>query len=159
MRIAIISSLIIGLLGFSAGWHFASKKERKVIENLSLIGVVDNLTVIRSIQTGDTEGVLFIADASIEGHLNKIREYAGANNSKEFQKRKIHILNGVGIVWQNNLFSSADWRENKYAWNKVWRKPRKENIELIQWAKDQCKNNPDITCRTSWEDTAAGCRW
>jgi hypothetical protein len=148
----VFAAAVSTAVGFCAGFSYRGARlpAAAQLEDYALTNLLENVSYANYLAQGNQANHRELLNVVIEGHLTKVRESQGANDSPEFQAAKIRTLNAVANLWaQEPPFTSDEWRQNEanQAWWAEWRVRREKNLELLRWAQDQCAKDPALKCR------------
>ena len=136
-------------IGFGAGyWYRASHPSAQAeMEDYALSNVLGVVGYYHYVLKGDTVNLRELLDVNLNDHLSRVRRYQGAISDDRFTAAKIRSLNAAALLWDAHPpFTSKQWRESPS--RSEWEELTASNVQLLQWAKQQCAQTPSLRCKS-----------
>ena len=122
---------------------------RMDMEDYAIKNIINILAYSSYLDHGDVEKHRELLDIQLNDALDRIRRYQGDMSSDEFMVQKIMVLNSAALLWEERRpFQVDPFQPNaeNASWIGNWQKMTKKNMELLQWAKQQCQGRQELHC-------------
>ena len=141
--------LMVLSIGFGAGyWYRAIHPSAQAeMEDYALSNVLGVVGYYHYVLKGDTTNLRELLDVNLNDHLARVRRYQGAIDDEDFNAAKIRSLNAAALLWDAHPpFKSQQWQVSPSRGE--WAEITSSNLQLLQWAKQQCAQTPALKCKS-----------
>ena len=148
--ILLVAVLAITLtLGFGTGYWYRHKNPpiQGEMEDYATTNVLHEVVYARFLAKGDVSGLRDAIDTNLNSHLARVVQYRGSLDDEEFLRAQLYVLSSAARLWDEAPpFKSLEAESKNKSWWPEWQEMTARNIELLDWAKQQCAANPEFNC-------------
>jgi hypothetical protein len=147
--VPIVAALAVLSIGFGAGyWYRGSQSPFQAeMEDYALSNVLGVVGYYHYVLKGDSANLRELLDVNLNDHLARVRRYQGSIDDEDFEAAKIRTLNAAALLWDAHPpFKSQQWKASPS--RREWSEITASNLELLQWAKQQCAQMPSLKCKS-----------
>jgi hypothetical protein len=117
------------------------------MEDYALANVLEAVGYAHYIARGNLGDARKMIDVHLNGHLSRVVRYQGSIADEAFTAAKIRTLNAVASLWElNPPFVGMEAQSSNQFWWQGWKEMTAQNLELLQWARQQCGLKPSLKC-------------
>src|SRR5512135_303285 len=142
---AAIVAVLLLVAGFGAGYWYSARYAplQGEMEDYALANILTQVGYAAYLLKGDTADLRKLIDVNLNGDLARVARYQGSVTDEAFVASKIRTLNAVANLWDvsppTEIQGSEELRQD-------WRETTARNRKLLEWAREQCKQNPSLRC-------------
>jgi hypothetical protein len=139
----VIAAIALVTAAFYGGYLVRDRvaTDRAAMEDYALSNILTELAYAGYLRQGQYSELRRLIDVSLNGHLNRAREHAGAISSSDFAGVRTRTLAKVADLWNANPpFLTEDFRQSKdQEWYAAWEHSYRANVDLIKAAQTECE--------------------
>jgi hypothetical protein len=143
------AAVLIASLSFGAGYWYRTLHPamQGLMEDYALANVLEEVGYAHSLEKGNLTGLRDLIDTNLSGHLSRVAYYQGSITDDMFVESKIRTLNAAANLWEARPpFAGLEKENSNQPWWPKWQEMNTKNRELLQWAKGQCMQKPELKC-------------